>query len=179
MSVRRHADLRRVVVHALSDPLDSPRDVVVTKGRLRGLYRPLIHQIAPQAETPVLQQQRLVLVRDQQQPVGASQVEKAFAVPVLAQHAGGVEVAPLGQVLVDPVALCLDDVLDPLVGDRLGRADEHAAVALDDDVRRCASAADDLVGDVVVLRRPSFDQLLVSLLGELHDLDRDPFVLVA
>lgn len=60
----------------------------------------------------MLQLQGYVLVGDQREPVTAPEVEEALPVAVLAQDAGGVQVAPLGQVLVDPVALVIDEGVD-------------------------------------------------------------------
>ena len=134
--MRRDTDFWRVIVDALTDALAATRDVVIAEGRLGGLDLSPIHQIAPHAETPVSEQQGFVLVGNQQQAVRPSQIKKTFAVAILAQHPGGIQIAPFGEVLVDPIALGLDQVLDPFVWYRFGRADQHPAVALDNDVRR-------------------------------------------
>src|SRR3546814_15149318 len=49
----------------------------------------------------------------------APQVQKPFAIAELAQHAGGVEVAPFGRAAIDPELLCIDDIGD-LAGDLAG-----------------------------------------------------------
>ena len=90
-----------------------------SRGRpsLAASISPLLDEVAAEAEAAVLEHEGLVLVGDEAEAVGAAEVEEALAVLVLAEHPGGVQVAPLGEVLVDPDPLGLDEVLDLLVGD--------------------------------------------------------------
>ena len=87
-------------MHSLGDALaDRARCKYSRKAAFAAATLAPVHQIAAQAEPSVLQQQRLILVGDQREPVGASEVEESLAVAILAQDPRGVEIAPLGKVL--------------------------------------------------------------------------------
>ena len=133
---RGHADLRGVVVNPAAQALESFGDVKVAEGCLGRRNLALLYNVASQGEAAVFEPQGFVLIADEQESVRAPEVQETLTVFILAEHPGGVEVSPLGEALVDPVVLGLDDVGDLVVVSPLWGSNEHAAVALDDDVRR-------------------------------------------
>ena len=161
-----------VIKHTPRDPLAAASDVPGFESFSR---RRLGLGVATQEKIAAAQHERLRLLIHPLQAVTPAQVEEGLAADVFALHLGGVEVAPLGEMLVDPGALAFDDLLDLGVGELLRHAHGHAAVALDEDADRLApAAAHQGVVDVFIgghgCRSDAGQQPLLAVFGQGSDL---------
>ncbi len=116
---------------ALRDPFATASDVESFEGFGRGR---LCLGFAAKEKIATAQHEGLRLLIHPLQAITSPQVEEGLPADVFALYLGGVEVAPLGEMLVDPGALAFDDLLDLR---RRGAAPERARSQCRRARRRC------------------------------------------
>ena len=75
---RSNPDFGRIIADSLGDTLVATGNEIIPKGSFCGRHFTMIHQVAAQAESPIPEQQWLILICNQREAVRSSKIEKAI-----------------------------------------------------------------------------------------------------